>query len=46
MAAEPAWRRELGHEARRIVESNYDAAANAHRLVELLTSIAGRANDR
>ena len=40
LAEEPAWRSKLGEEARRVVRTHYDAAANARTLVELLASVA------
>jgi glycosyltransferase involved in cell wall biosynthesis len=45
LAGDPGMRRKLGEEARRVVTAEYDAAANAKRLVELLVAVArqGRA---
>jgi glycosyltransferase involved in cell wall biosynthesis len=42
LAADGALRRRLGDEARRTVQSDFNAATNARRLVELLTSVAER----
>ncbi len=42
LAGDPEMRRKLGDEARRVVTAEYDAAANATRLVELLVAVAGR----
>jgi glycosyltransferase involved in cell wall biosynthesis len=45
LAGDPGMRRKLGEEARRVVTAEYDAAANAERLIELLVAVAreGRA---
>jgi glycosyltransferase involved in cell wall biosynthesis len=45
LAGDARMRREFGDEARRVVRAEYDAAANARRLVELLVAVAreGRA---
>ena len=42
LATDSALRRRLGDEARRVVQSEFNAATNARRLVELLTSVAER----
>lgn len=42
LATDSALRRRLGDQARRVVQSEFNAATNARRLVELLTSVAER----
>ena len=40
LATSPELRRQLGSEARRVVRADFDAATNAHRLVELLVAVS------
>ena len=40
LAADPALRRRLGDQARRVVRGEFDAAVNARRLVDLLVRVS------
>jgi glycosyltransferase involved in cell wall biosynthesis len=46
LAGDPELRRKLGDEARRVVTAEYDAAANARRLVTLLVEVAREGRTR
>jgi glycosyltransferase involved in cell wall biosynthesis len=45
LAADEGMRRRLGGEARRLVSAEFDAAANARRLVEMLVDVADKGRD-